>query len=480
MIDHPVSRRRFLQLLAGVCAMAGSGGLGGVLSGCSENQVGTNTTATIAAGETTTTSTTIPTTTTVVSTSPERGRPLRIGVLTGKTGRLALFGKADDWWMEYALAALPDGVLCGDRRLRKLTFAVEDHASSAEGSTQAATRLIGDARVDLLLASGSANVVNPAATVAEARECPFICDFAPWRPFVLDRGGTLDTPFKWTYAHAFGFEDISTSFLRAWLQLPTNKKAGLLFPDDGQGKLWNEDPASLPAAAVEAGYEVVLPGLYPVPAEDFSGAIDQFKQSGCEIVAGSFSHVDLLRFWKQAQQLGFQPKVVSIAGSLLFPQEIEALGDGGVGMTAECLWEPSWPYADSITGKTAAELAQDYVLKTGEQWTIAIAGYSKFEWAVDVFKRVVDILDKEDTIARVRTTRLNTCLGLIDFTAPVGRRDPAASKRPTENIYKAPVACCQWVKGSVYPFEPKIVNTGGNPEISVGGTMQPMVYTPAS
>ncbi len=478
MIDEPVSRRRFLELLAGACAVAGGAGLGGILAACGDDRVGTNTTATMGPGETTTS--TAPPRTTTVSTSPEMGRPLRIGVLTAKTGRLAMFGKADEWWMNYALEALPDGILGGDRKLRRIRFLTEDHRSAGDAAGEAAAALIAEGRVDILLCSGAASVVNAAAAQAEERECPCICDFVPWRPFILDRGGSLDTPFKWTYAHAYGFEDVSAAFVRTWQQLATNKKVALLFPDDNHAPLWTEGSGGLPHLADQAGYETVMPALYDVPSGDFAPLIEEFKKNGCEICAGHFATVDLVRFLKQARTLEFTPKIVSTAGALLFPQAVEAVGSAAVNVTAECFWQPSWPYSDSITRATAKTLAEDYAARTGEQWTIGIAQYAKFEWTVDVFRRVVDILDKEDTIARVRSTRLNTCLGLLDFTTPVGSHDPDRSRRPSENVYKAPVVACQWSKGSTYPFESRAVTGDVTLDLLSGGVVQPMTYEPAS
>jgi len=474
MIDQPMSRRRFLRIAGAACALLGGGGLAQVGAGCSRREESTNTTATIVRGETTTTERA---TTTTVTTSVERGRPLRIGVLSGKTGRLALFGKADEWWMDYAQRALPDGILCGDKRLRKISFLTEDHASSGEVSAKAATRLIKDARVDILLCSGGANVVNGAAAQAEALECPFICDFVPWKPFVFDRGGSLAKPFKWTYALAIGIEDVSAVFLKMWGQLTTNKKLGVLLPDDAQSEYWNDSRDGLPAAATRAGYEVTVPGLYPVGTRDFAPAIAEFQKNGCEICCGYLSATDLIAFWDQTQAFAYKPKIVSVAGGLLFPQTMEAMAPSAVNITAECLWHANWPFSDSITGKTALELADDYVQRTGEQWTAGIGQLAKFEWVVDVFSRMADILDKNDLLARVRTTRLQSCIGLIDFTAPVASGDPGKSKRPTENVYKAPVAGCQWVRSTVFKYEPRLVATVSNPEIPIAGTLQPMRYS---
>jgi branched-chain amino acid transport system substrate-binding protein len=476
MIDQPVSRRRFLKILGTACALCGSGTvLADFLAGCARDQVASNTTATIVHGETT--STTEPSTTTMVTTTVERGRPLRIGVLTAKTGRLALFSKADDWWMRFALKAMPDGILCGDRKLRKIDFITEDNGSAGDSAAKAANRLIREARVDILLCSGAPNVVNGAAAQAEALECPFISDFVPWRSFIFDRGGSIDRPFKWTYAHAIGVEDVAASFLQMWNQLATNKKVGALFPDDSQGPYWADPGDGLPGPAEKAGYEFTFPGLYPALTRDFTAVIEEFKTNGCEICCGYMSSADLLAFWDQAVALEFRPKVASIAGGLIFPQAMQALPSSAANMTAECLWQPNWPYSDSITGKTAQELADDYMDETGEQWTVGIGQYAKFEWLVDVFRRVDDILDKRDTIARVRTTRLETCLGLIDFTAPVTLGDPSKSRRPAENIYKAPVAGCQWVKSAPYPYEPRTIAIGANRDLPLEGTMQQMTYS---
>ncbi len=477
MIDQPVSRRRFLKILGSVCTLLGAGAwFGGSLAGCAGDQVAPNTTATIARGETTT-STTEHVTATTVTTTVERGRPLRIGVVTAKSGRLALLGKADEWWMDFASKAVPDGILCGDRRLRQIAFYTEDSGSAADLSAQAATRLIREARVDLLMCSGASNVVGGAAAQAEALECPFICDFVAWRPFIFDRGGSFDQPFKWTYAHAFGIEDVIASFVDMWGRLATNTKLGVLLPDDNQGAYWTDSRDGLPAAAEKAGYECTFLGPYRVPRPDFAASIAEFKKNGCEICCGYLSPADLITFWDQARAQDYTPKIMSVVGGLLFRQTLEALGPSAVNMTAECLWQPNWPYSDSITGKTAQELADDYERKADEQWTIGVGQYAKFEWAVDVFKRVNDVLDKKDTIARVRTTRLETCMGLIDFTAPVASGDPSKSKRPAENVYKAPVAACQWVKSGIYGYEPRTVATGKNRDLPIGGVLQPMTYS---
>ena len=54
--------------------------------------------------------------------------------------------------------------------------------------------------------------------------------------------------------------------------------------------------------------------------------------------------------------------------------------------------------------------------------------------------------------------------------------DPLKSRRPAENVYKAPVGACQWEPGKTYPFEPTLVATGRSLETPLEGSLTPMAY----
>lgn len=475
-IDEPVDRREFLRILGKAAAVLGAGpSLGGVFAACDDNGAASNTTATVAMGETTLT-TVAPSTTTSVAVQPEAGRPIRLGVVSAKSGPLALFGRADDWWIGLGSEAVRDGIVCGDGKLRGVAFSVKDCHSEPDTAARLAMKLISDERVDLLLCSGGSAVVNAVAGQAEAIGCPCLADFVEWQSFVFGRGGTADEPFKWTYAHAIGLEDLAANYLAMWGRLGTNKKVGLVLPDDIDGQMWVDPASGLPALASAAGYECVVPGLYPAASADFAVYVDEFKASGCEICFCHMHTTEFLIFWKQAVEQSFQPKAVTVSDGLRFPQALETVGSDGVNMTSECLWQPSWPYTDSLTGKTAQELADDYQITTGDQWTAAIAQYAKFEWAVEVFRKARSIIDKEDIIAEVRTAKLDTCRGALDFTIPVSKVDPSRTRRPAANVYKVPVGGAQWVESSQFSFEPRLVSRVNSPDLMVSGVTRPMVY----
>ena len=82
-------------------------------------------------------------------------------MVSAASGPLALFGKADEWWIDFAKAALPDGVLCGDGRLRKLIFMVQDSRSDPSTAAAGAVTLVTEGKADILLCSGTGRPGQP-------------------------------------------------------------------------------------------------------------------------------------------------------------------------------------------------------------------------------------------------------------------------------------------------------------------------------
>jgi len=482
VVAGAISRREFLRMAAAtLCAATGLGaGLGSLAAGCDDGQQTSNTTATIPGGATTTSSASTTTVTssasTTVATGPPSGRALKVGVVSARSGHLALSGKADDWWMGLVAEARPDGVWCRDGLFHPLRFITRDNRSDPGLAAQAADKLIADDRVDIVLCSGPADLVNPVADRAELLACPCLCTLVDWRRFVLDRETKPGGPFRWTYAFGTGLEDVIANFVAMWDQVPTNKKVGLVFPDNAGGRAWADAENGLPGVAVSAGYQVVSTSLYAVPAEDLTSHISEFTKAGCEICCGAPSATDLILFWKQSLAQGYRPKVVTMGGALSAPHVLQAMGTGARNMTAESLWQPDRPYRDPITGMTCEELAEDYMTKTGDQWTSALAQYSGFEWAFDVFRRVADPGNRTEFMEQTRVTSLETCLGPIDLNAPVDVAGSVLSRRPAENVYKAPVGGVQWVAGDTFDFEPRLVTNVGSPDLAVTDSVQPMEY----
>lgn len=117
------------------------------------------------------------------------------------------------------------------------------------------------------------------------------------------------------------------------------------------------------------------------------------------------------------------------------------------------------------------------MIKTGEQWTAPIGQYACFEWAVDAFSRCRNLDSKEALLEAVGATKLDTCMGTIDFLSPVGAVDLAKSRRPAKNVCKAPVGGAQWKEGSAFAFEPRTVSNVNSSELRVVSPVETMAYS---
>src|SRR5262249_41074891 len=145
-----------------------------------------------------------------------------------------------------------------------------------------------------------------------------------------------------------------------------------------------------------------------------SAQISAFKKGNVEIVTGVVIPPDWTTFWKQAQQQGFKPKIASVGKALLFPVAVEALGDGGQNLSTEIWWSPHHPFKSSLTGASAADLAQAYTAATKKQWTQPIGFvHALFEVAVNVLQRTSAIGDREAVLAALTQTKLSTIVGDI-------------------------------------------------------------------
>jgi branched-chain amino acid transport system substrate-binding protein len=328
--------------------------------------------------------------------------------------------------------------------------------------------------VDMLLASSSPDNANPVADQAEANGVPMLATFVPWQPFYMRGGKPPEKPYTWTWMYHFGLEDAAQVRMALWAQLETNKKVGLLFPNDADGAAWANEKTGFTPKVIAAGYAVSQPGLHDTSAEDFTQQISQFKNDGCEICSGIETPPLFTNFWKQAVQQGYNPKACTMGKALLFHETLIALGDSGIGLSDEVVWHPTFPYKSSLSGLTCQAYADKYTAETGNGWTEPLGQYGKYEWAVDIFKRMTDIEDKSLFPAVVAATKMDTIQGPVDFTLAV---DPK-SAHPVPNVFKIRIAAGQWIKsaaGSKWPYDLVLCAANGD-EIPCPAKMAPIVY----
>ena len=397
-----------------------------------------------------------------------QGRTIKLGFVSPQTGPRAPFGEADTWVIAGITEAFKGGLDLGGGRKVGVQVVLKDSQSNPNRAGEVANDLILKDKVDLMLVSSTPETTNPVSDACALNEVPCISTVAPWQPWFFGRKGDPAKGFSWTYHFFWGLEDVISVFTNLWNAVPTNKKVGGLFPNDGDGNAWGDKQLGFPPALAKQGYALTDPGRYQNLTQTFASHIAAFKRDGTEIVTGVVIPPDMKTFLTQARQQGLRPKVISVGKALLFPGAVEALGELGDGLSTEVWWTPSHPFKSSLNGMSARQVADRYEADTRRQWTQPIGfSHALFEVAVDVLKRAKDLGSRESLRDALAATNVNTLVGPVKF----------GGQGPLRNVSKTPLVGGQWVKsaaGSPRPYELVVVNNETARDIPVGGKLKLM------
>jgi branched-chain amino acid transport system substrate-binding protein len=392
------------------------------------------------------------------------GAAVKIGYVSPKTGSLAPFGEADDFILSGLRNNFEKGLSIAGKT-RKINIITKDSQSDPNRAAQVASDLITGDQIDLMVVASTPETTNPVSGQCEAAGVPCISTVAPWQPWFLGQQKDPANPVPFTYAYHFfwGLEDIEAVFLDMWESLPTNKKVGGLFPNDGDGNAWGDPKLGFPSFFGPKGYSIVDPGRYQDGTQDFSAQISRYKGAGCQILTGVPIPPDFTNFWKQASQQGFVPKIASVGKALLFPSSVEALGTIGEGMSTEYWWGPTHPFSSSLTGQSAKQLADAYTSAAKKQWTQPIGfAHALFEVAADVLQRTSEVTPSA-IVDAIKATKLDTIVGHIEWTG-----------EPFPNVAKTKLVGGQWKPSTEFPYELVVVSNSALPDVPVGGRLQPI------
>lgn len=394
--------------------------------------------------------------------APADAEVITVGMVTPQTGPIAGFGAADQFIVDMMTSWFEENPIDVGGTKYVVKTIIKDSQSDPKRAGEVAGELINQDGVDVVLAHGTPDTVNPVSDQCEANATPCITSDAPWQPYFFGRNGDPENPFKWGYHFFWGLEDITTVFQDMWGQLETNKKVAGLFPNDPDGQAWS---GAFPDMLGANGYTVNDPGLYPNGTQDFSSQISAFKANGDEILTGVPLPPDFTTFWTQAKQQGFNPKIASVGKALLFPASVEALGPIGNNLSTEVWWSPAYPYTSSVTGMSAAELAQAWTDATGQQWTQPIGFVEALYEVLQAALETAGTTDKQAIADALSTLKVDTIVGPLDWSAG-----------PVANVAKTPLSGGQWrlTEGAEFPWDLVIVSNVNDPAIPLGGEMEPL------
>jgi branched-chain amino acid transport system substrate-binding protein len=442
--DHKLSRRDFLKVAGAAGAVVGVGGGITGLAACGSS-------STPAASSS--------------SSGPAQGRTIKIGMVSPVTGPLAAFGEADGYCVTRWKEAVKDGIKTADGVMHPVEIIVRDSQSDSNRAATVAGDLITSDGVDVMMVTSTSDTVVPVADQAEALGVPCVSSDSPWQPFFFGRKGDPKVGFKWTYHAFWGIETNAGFQLDLWKKLPNNKVIGAMWPNDADGLALADPKTGQPAAWVPAGYKIIDGGRYQDGSQDFTTEITKFKSGKADIASGVMIPPDFVNYWKQVHQQGYQPVFGTMSKALLFPSELEAMGSIGEGLTAEVWWHPTFPYKSSLSGETCQQFADAWETAMSKQWTQPLMHYIVFEIVADALKRTKNVDSKDEIVAAVKATDLDTLAGHINFSA-------GGAGNPVPNVATTPLAGGQWIKGTKYPFDLVIVSNAVAPD----ATIQAQVY----
>lgn len=387
---------------------------------------------------------------------------LRIGFISPISGPLAGFGQTDGYVLEQARAALASGVT-----INGTGYAVEildrDTQSDPARAGQLARDLINNDGVDLMVAVSTPETINPVSDACEAAGVPCISTVMPWEAWYFGRGAQPgeDSPFNYSYHFGFGVDEFFQAYVSQWDLIETNKKVGVMYPNDADG---NAVRAILAPKLEEAGYTIVDPGAYETGTSDYSQQIRTFRDEGVEIFNTFPIPPDFAAFWRQAAQQGLhrQVKIVQLAKTGLFPADIEALGGLGDNMASAAYWHRDFPYTSPSTGLTGVELCDGYEAATGRQWTQQLgASLAAIDVAMAALAAVENPKDKEAIASAMPTLMAESINGPVDF-----------SSGPVKNVAHGPIIGTQWQRNGDR-FEYVITENATDTNVPVTGELRP-------
>ena len=336
-----------------------------------------------------------------------------VGRVVPLTGAIAAFGAGTPYIEEQAVAAInAEGGIYIEEYGKKLPikFVIADSESSATKASEAATKLILENKIDVMIVSHTADTVLPVSAVCERYSIPCIsvdCPADMWAD-----GG----PYEYCYHAFFNTETELLAFADAWNIIDTNKKVGLLCATDTEGTIFRQSVSDLGNTIGE--YSIIDPGQYTIGSNDFTEIIKKFIAEDVEIICGPIITPDFATFYRQCLAMDYIPKIFAIDKANLYRADVIAYGDNiGHGLLSEVWWDASMNTVSSLTGQTSQELSDMYLsYNPGIVLAPSPIGYkhANVELLVDALKRAQS-LNPEKLLAAIAATDLETIVGRIKF-----------------------------------------------------------------
>ena len=416
----------------------------------------------------TTPSPTQPSSTQPSSTQPAGNAPEKIiiGGTTAQTGIFSAMGVGATYSSRRAVEDINKlgGIYLSkyNKRVPVEYILVDDQSDENLGASLAEDLILRDKIQFFVSPNGFPNMVMPKQLVTERYKIIHVSSILPLEPMLA-----TDREYSWfqCFGIATPIEDQNDfrygkrgyTIIDTWTKMiedfgdQTNMTFGFFASDDSDGVAWYAGfPVAIESIYPDAkiiGVENKL-GLFPVGTTDFSATIQAWKNGGVEILWGNSNGPDFGVLYRQAQSMGFKPKMVGAARAALMPGDINSWGGdlpNGVGI--EIWGAPTMKGNEFIGNTTQEQLNQGWYDYSGGQYynQMVTQGY----WTLQTLFKAIEMAGDIDTEA------VQKAFHNMDYISNYGR-----VKFDKDNIQRAPIVYGQWMKGTgEFPWELKIVSS---------------------
>ena len=337
---------------------------------------------------------------------------IKIGYINPTTGALAGNGEGCDWAVKQITDYVEKNPITVDGQEMDFEVIVYDSESDANKCSELTQKLIEEDKVDMIIAIQTPNTVIPVVEVAERYGVPCIASQAPIDPVAHSRD-----EFNWTYLSFYTLDDVYESQRALWTAAGhapgSGSKVGLLFANDADGTAWHD---IFVKRLADDGYTVVDPGQYPSGTTDFTNVANTFKSEDIDVIAGTNIPPDFMNSYNAVISAGVEVDAVTMGKCCLLESDVNALGELSDGIMTQVWWSPTSPFTSGLTGKSSAELAEQYAAdndgRTMPQPTAY--AYEALELSVQAFNNTKS-MSKEDIRDAIANLDVDTIIGHVKY-----------------------------------------------------------------
>ncbi len=372
-----------------------------------------------------------------------------IGWVAPFTGPYAVFTQAFDWTSKLCLDKInADGGIYIEAYGKKLPvrLVTMDTESDPTKAAEAATKMVNDGEIDLLVGAWTPDTTIPVAGVAERFQMPCLCPNSPADSWASS------AEHEWSWGMMFKIADYINGDMLTLEKIDgTNKKVGFMFDSAVDGVLMSQ---MVGEELTKRGYEVFDPGRYPEDTTDYTSVVKQIQAADCDIVYGNMALPQFQTAWGQFYELGYKPKVLIVGKALCFGTDVESLGEGrGENIIVEHNWDASYGYYSPLLEMSSQEIAEKFEEEFGTQNPGTELGYD-----IAAFEILQAALQ---SCADLEPETVRDAIGGVEMTGIFGDY----KFNPEDHVSVFPITTAQWRSGGKWPYEVHVVSHGNFTEI---------------